>query len=131
MTFDEAVGELAGETLDAGDVSRLILALHGDEDQDEVRWSVVHLIERIPSETDAYFGGLLSALDRAPANRFVELMLGRISNTQKIWPAVKGVFERLSNPASRKARIVSIRTIASGSEIWRDKLGAFCDMLEK
>ncbi len=120
--FASAVDALAAKKLDASDVTRLVLALKGDEDRDDVRWSVVHLVEKIAAKEDAYLAGILAAMEKAPTNRFVELLLGRLSNSRKEWPAVKRVFGRIGDAAARKKWLASLRDIASRSEVWSESL---------
>jgi hypothetical protein len=122
--FVEAADDLAAAVLDADEVCRAIHALDaGEDDHDEVRWTVLHGIEH--QKLEDYALGLVQALLRRSASRWAQLMTGRLANNESLWPAVAALLAQ--DPATRAAWIAALRAL--GTETGEDRFGKLADAL--
>jgi hypothetical protein len=108
--FVKAADDLGHETLDADQVTRLVLALDAGDDHDEVRWTVLHAIEHQPFE--AYVVGLVRALLKDTSSRWGRLMMGRLANNQTLWPRMRTVMD-VHDSGLRVPLVAALRQIAA------------------
>jgi hypothetical protein len=109
--FVKASEDLGSEMLDADEVATLIVALGAGEEHDEVRWSILHLVEHQAFES--YIVGAFEALVRDPQNDWVRTVLVRLSNAPHLWPKVEATLAQL-DPARRQQMLVGLRALSKG-----------------
>ena len=98
--------------LDAGEVCRAIHALDaGNDDHDEVRWTVLHGIEH--QKFEDYALGLARALLANNRSPWARLMTERLTKAPWLWPRVAALLAE--DPATRTVWIAALRAVATAT----------------
>jgi hypothetical protein len=122
--FVKAADDLAAAVLDADEVCRAIHALDaGNDDHDEVRWTVLHGIEH--QKFEDYALGLVRALVANNASRWARLMTERLTKGPWLWPRFAALLA--GDPAIRAAWIAALRAVATATS--DDGFGKLADAI--
>jgi hypothetical protein len=120
--FVKAADDLAAAVLDASEVCRAIHALDaGEDDHDEVRWTVLHGIEH--QRFDDYVLGLVQALLQSSGSRWPRLMTERLAKGESLWPKVAALLAQ--DPGTRAAWIAALRALATATG--KERFGKLAD----
>jgi hypothetical protein len=122
--FVRAADDLAAAVLDAGEVCRAIHALDAGDDHDEVRWTVLHGIER--QRFEDYVLGLVQALLESRGSRWAEHLTARLANSEPHWPRVAALLAQ--DPPTLVAWTGALRSLATTTG--KDRFARLADAVE-